>query len=248
MSAVPSSSTRNPIDTTLIAPSRGLGSPGVPATGTVCGAILPSVPPRRPSTPSMRGTLKPQMSASSTPTVKPSARERGGEVHRDRRLADAALAARDREHARRRRHLGGRGVLAGVPAGALHRGRLLLRRSSRRTRPSRSVTPGRPRTFDSTSRLIWARSGQPGGGERDGHADVAVGRHRDVVDHARARRCWRGARGRSRRRASRGRRRPTAAGPRRGWWTGAPGSSGSGCRGSSSRPGGGRWCRRIKTG
>ena len=30
-------------------------------------------PPRRPSTPSMRGTLKPQMSASSTPTVRPRA-------------------------------------------------------------------------------------------------------------------------------------------------------------------------------
>ena len=39
------------------------------------------------------------MSASSTPTVRPAARERGGEVDGDRRLADAALAAGDREHA-----------------------------------------------------------------------------------------------------------------------------------------------------
>ena len=37
------------------------------------------------------------MSASSTPTSSPSARERVGEVRRERRLADATLARRDRE-------------------------------------------------------------------------------------------------------------------------------------------------------
>ena len=65
MSAVPSSSTSSPVDTTF-------SSPG--PTGLVLGRMrpLPSavlVPARRPSTPSIRGTEKPQMSASSTPTV-----------------------------------------------------------------------------------------------------------------------------------------------------------------------------------
>ena len=46
-----------------------------------------------------------------------------------------------------------------------------------------SRTPRRPRTFDSTSRLIWPRSGQPGGGERDPYHDSAVVVDGDVVDH-----------------------------------------------------------------
>ena len=44
-----------------------------PSISTTCGSILPSAPPRRPSTPNMRGTLKPQMSASRTPTRRPRA-------------------------------------------------------------------------------------------------------------------------------------------------------------------------------
>ena len=65
MSAVLSSSTRKPIDTTF--------ERAVADGAATLGSILPSLPPRRPSTPSMRGTLKPQMSASSTPTVSPRA-------------------------------------------------------------------------------------------------------------------------------------------------------------------------------
>ena len=67
-----------------------------------------------PSTPSMRGTEKPQMSASSTPTLQPGGGEGGGQVHGDRRLADAALARRH-EH-----HLGG-GGRARCPRGAARR-------------------------------------------------------------------------------------------------------------------------------
>ena len=70
--------------------------------------------------PSRRGTENPQISASSTPTVKPRAAERGGEVDRARALADAALAAGDREHLAVRGHgVGGR-VLARVPARLAH--------------------------------------------------------------------------------------------------------------------------------
>ena len=72
MSAVASSSTRCPMDTTLMRP------PGPSALGSMrrsSGVIffVAGSPPRRPPTPSMRGTEYPQMSASSTPTVKPRA-------------------------------------------------------------------------------------------------------------------------------------------------------------------------------
>ena len=46
------------------------------------------------------------MSASRTPDLAPERGERRGEVDRQRRLADAALARRDRDHARRRRRAG----------------------------------------------------------------------------------------------------------------------------------------------
>ncbi len=55
-------STRKPIDTTSRRP--------VPISRT-SGWILPSLETRSPSTPSMRGTEKPQMSASITPTAYP---------------------------------------------------------------------------------------------------------------------------------------------------------------------------------
>ena len=48
--------------------------------------------------------------------------QRHGEVHRDRRLADAALARRDGEHPCARRHGRLGGVLPGLPAGPRHDG------------------------------------------------------------------------------------------------------------------------------
>ena len=102
------------------------------ATSTSFGRILPvpSALLRRPRggrcTPSMRGIEKPQMSASSTPTVKPARRERGREVRGDRRLADAALAAADRDDTRRRGHLGRRRRLRRAQPRLLHDGRALL--------------------------------------------------------------------------------------------------------------------------
>ena len=67
MRAMPSSSTRKPIETTLSVPG---GPPGrTDGTSTSLGWIFPSLPPRRALMPSMRGTEKPQMSASRTPTV-----------------------------------------------------------------------------------------------------------------------------------------------------------------------------------
>ncbi len=66
MSAVPSSSTSSPVDTTFSRPA-----PTVRSWGRISGRSLPSTTwaSSRSSMPSMRGTEKPQMSASSTPTV-----------------------------------------------------------------------------------------------------------------------------------------------------------------------------------
>src|SRR4029079_16055455 len=52
--------------------------------------------------------------------------QRGGEVHGDGGLPDAALSTGDRQHAGGRGNFGGGRLLAGVPPRPLHRGRLLL--------------------------------------------------------------------------------------------------------------------------
>ena len=126
----------------------------------------------------------------------PARRERGGEVHGDRRLADATLAARDREDARGRRHLGGRGVLAGVEAGRAASPPTsapgVISPYSTFTR----VTPGSPRTFDSTSCWICTRSGQPAVVSATRDDDGAVGARPARRRPCRGRRCRRGARGR----------------------------------------------------
>ena len=156
MSAVPSSSTRKPIDTTLSTPGFA-GSLGL-AISSVFGWILPSAPPSRPSTPSMRGTLKPQMSASSTPTVRPRAASAAARftVTDDLPTPPLPLAiARTR-------------VVAGISVGsafsrAFHRARCIaadfcswfISPYSTVT----SLTPGMPRSFETTSVLIWPRSG-----------------------------------------------------------------------------------------
>ena len=81
----------------------------------------------RPSTPSIRGTLKPQMSASSTPTVRPRAASATARFTVTDDLPTPPLPLAIGEDP-------GRGagprcparVLARVQAGALHRRRLLL--------------------------------------------------------------------------------------------------------------------------
>ena len=65
-------------------------------------AALDGLASSRSSMPSRRGTEKPQMSASSTPTVNPSRGDRGGQVDGDRALADATLAAGDGQDPGRR--------------------------------------------------------------------------------------------------------------------------------------------------
>ena len=165
-------------------PARALGSVRFGDLDDVFGWILPSAPPRRPSTPSMRGTLKPQMSASSTPTVRPRAASAAARltVTDDLPTPPLPLAiGRTRvsspapRSARRPR---------GPGSGRAASPRSSAPGSSRRTRRTTPVTPGRPRTFDSTSVVIWPRSGHP--------AVVSATLHRrrarrrvdpDVVDH-----------------------------------------------------------------
>ena len=126
------------------------------------GEILPTSgePPRRPSTPSIRGTEKPQMSASMTPTVMPRAASAAARLTVTEDLPtpplpEATISTR---------------VVAGISvSGAL---RLTLKRalaiavafssavSSSQDRWT-DDTPGRSATRALTSRWIWARSGQP---------------------------------------------------------------------------------------
>ena len=134
--------------------------------------------------PSIRGTEKPQMSASMTPTVNPSAASARGQVDRDRGLADATLARGDHDD------LGGRwdggllGALGDVAPGPLHGGGLLvlvqlgpvdadLGHAGERRRPG----PGRPSGSGH-------RSGQPAGGEGDAHVHDAVGVDACPLGHA----------------------------------------------------------------
>ena len=154
MSAVDSSSTRNPIDTISSVP------PPAACRERVAGRILPSSPVSRPSTPSMRGTLKPQMSASRMPTRRPRAASAAARLTVTGALADATLATRDREDTRRRGDLGVGVARGAFQRAALHRGRpLLLGHLDQRT--FTSVTPGRPRDLRLDFLLISACSGQP---------------------------------------------------------------------------------------
>ena len=108
----------------------------------------------------MRGTLKPQMSASSTPTVNPRAASAAARftVTEDLPTPPLPLATASTR------------VVDGTSVGAA------CSRALKRARCIAAdfcawfispystltfVTPGRPSTFDCTSRLIWARSGQP---------------------------------------------------------------------------------------
>ena len=131
----------------------------------------------------MRGTLKPQMSASSTPTVSPRAASAAARftVTDDLPTPPLPLATASTR------------VVDDTSVGAacsraLKRARcmaadfcsLVISPYSTFT----EVTPGRPRTFDSTSWRICDPQRTPGGGERHLHHDVAVGADPDVVDHA----------------------------------------------------------------
>ena len=164
MSAVLSSSTRKPIDTTLSVPARRRSAFGTrPRSADLAvGAAEAAVDAEH-----ARDAEAPDVGVEDA-DGEPARRERGGEVHGDRRLADAALAARDREHARGRRRPRWARRARGRSSGRAASPPTSAPGSSRRSRPSPSATPGRPRDL----RLdvlagSGARSGQPGGGERD---------------------------------------------------------------------------------
>ena len=113
----------------------------------------------------------------------PARRERRGEVHGDRRLADATLAARDGDDPRGGRHLGGRGVLPRVPPGPLH-GRGLLLGGHLAVLHGDRGDAGKAAHLRLDVLLDLGAERAPGRGQRDPDHDGAVGRHPDVVDHA----------------------------------------------------------------
>src|SRR4051812_2160365 len=159
MSAVDSSSTRKPIDTISSVPGAAPAS-AVLGTSRWWGTILPSSPPSRPSTPSMRGTLKPQMSASSTPTRSPRAASAAARFTVTELLPTPPLPL---DTASTRVVTGI--IVSGALSRALRRARCMAAERCSRViptqRPLTSVTPGSPSSFDWISRRISAWRGQP---------------------------------------------------------------------------------------
>ena len=139
------------------------------------------------STPSIRGIEKPHTSASMTATLLAPLGERDGQVRRDRRLADAALARGDEQHAgaattgRRtgspgpRRDRGPAGDAGGrrrVAVQLLAERRALLVGHDGEVEATRCRRRRAALTAPVTRCWISLRSGQPGDGEGDEHAHV----------------------------------------------------------------------------
>ena len=181
MSAVDSSSTRKPIDTISSVPGRAAGST-VFGTSRWWGTILPSSPLSRPSTPSMRGTLKPQMSASSTPTRRPRAASAAARFTVTELLPTPPLPL-DTASTRVVTGMVVSGAFsARVEAGPLHRGRLLLlgHLDPAHLHVGDAGEPVELR-LDLAPDLGLERAAE--GGERDVHRDDAVGGDGHVVHH-----------------------------------------------------------------
>ncbi len=112
----------------------------------------------------------------------PASREGRREVHRHRALADAALAARDREHPCGRGDVGARCVLLRVEPCALHRRGLLLLGHLDPAHPDvRDPGEAVELGLDLASDLGLQRA--PERGERDVHGHDPGGAHVDVVHH-----------------------------------------------------------------
>ena len=229
MSAVPSSSTRNPIDTTLIAPSRARpGRPARAATGTVVRRDL------------ALGAAEPSFDAeharhAEAPDV--------GVEHADgeaRVLASAAArltVTDDLPTPPLPLATASTRVVDGTSVGAacsraLKRARCIAAVFCAGVISPYStftpVTPGRPRTFDSTSRLICARSGHPAvvsatvtltWPSGDTRISSTIPRSTTLAPSSGSITPPRMPRTSS----------ADGGGPATGSWTGAPGSSGSGC-------------------
>ena len=173
------------------------------------------------------GTLKPQMSASRTPTVSPLAASAAARLTVTDDLPTPPLPLATA----RTRVVDGTSVGAACSR-ALNRARCIA---------ADFCSCGHLAVLDlhrahagqaADLRLDVLRDLRPqraaGGGERDVDHDVAVRAHPDVVDHAQVDDGGVQLGVDDARRACAGRRRPRAGHPATGSWTGAPGSSGSG--------------------
>ena len=223
MSAVPSSSTRKPIDTTLSVPGAPAASPAFGDRDLVAAAILPSA--------AAEAAFDAEHARhAEAPDV--------GVEHADGEPAAASAAARFTVTddlptpplplaTASTRVVDGTSVgaasLAGVEPGALHRRRLLLLGHlavldlHRRSRRGGRAPSTRRRC------LIWPRSGQPAVVSATFTMTSPSGPTRDVVDHAEVDDAGVELGVDHARRACRGRRRATAAGPRAAGGRGRPG-------------------------
>ena len=185
-----SSSARKPIDSTRSRPGRPTGD------RRSSGTILPSRASTPPSMPRSRGTEKPQMSASRTPTVRPR-----------RASATARLTVTDDlptpplpDATASTRAVGGTAV-AGASSRAFQRARAMTSAFSAGSISPMDIDRGRPRAARpagrATSRSIWPRSGQPAMVRATSTSTVPSGSTVEVARPCRGRRCRRPARGRS---------------------------------------------------
>ncbi len=137
-----------------------------------------------PCMPSSRGTENPQMSASSTPMVRPRRARATARLTVTELLPDPALARGDGDDPGRVGDVGGRGRVLGQPAGPGH-DRLALvgvHHPGGHRRPTR--TPARAPTWVSTSLWIWVRRGQPATVRATSTSTVPSVADADGGDHA----------------------------------------------------------------
>jgi len=126
--------------------------------------------------PTCRGTLKPQMSASSTPTARPCAASAAARFTVTDDLPTPPFPPRDRDHAGGGADLGvGRRASRLRSRAPLHDRRGARPGSSPQYSTSTSRTPARPCTFEITSGLDLAPQRAARGGEGHLHLHVAVG-------------------------------------------------------------------------
>ena len=148
------------------------------------GPSCPGAASSSPSMPSRRGTEKPQMSASSSPTVRPAPGQGHGQVDRDRRLAHAALARGDGQHPGRGRDGGRRRASSwACQPGPVHDRARWPGVHLARCATSTAVTPGSAPTRPLDVALDLGPQRAAGDGQGDLHLRPAPSGRRSTSPH-----------------------------------------------------------------
>ena len=168
-----SSPERNPIETTL-------RTPGPTARST--GIIFPPCASQRALHPEQpRHRVAPDVGVEQADD-QPTAGESDGEVHTHRRLADSALAGRDREHPRRRGKIGRDGAVLRLEPSLRHQRRPLRRiHHAGADIDTLHAGKGLDLALDIGPELVAERAGGDREGDLDSHHSAV---DLDAADHA----------------------------------------------------------------